>query len=208
MRCEFIDQWKESLTWTPSQLFRKVKCGSYVFTLYLRWRHEDPWQFHVALGDMGSEDRKWEFITEDLFQKHNIFFKDVEYKDAEAKAEELFIQNVENIIKDMYKEIKETLEKKCGFATIFYDSFKFNMDAINDYIEYWENEPDPKIGMVSTIIDKLLELYYDYHEIIDYCIFSLRKNDLPFNEIERLHNILTILVKQARLHVIQFLTRI
>jgi len=104
MKCEFIDsEWFESLIWCPSQLLRRFRCGSYVFTLYLRWRYDDPWQFFIALGDMFDKDSEWEFVTDDLFEKYGLFFRDVEYKEAERRAEELFMQVIDDIIRNIVR---------------------------------------------------------------------------------------------------------
>jgi len=103
MKCEFIDNWHESLIWCPSQLFRRARCGSHIFTLYLRWRYRDPWQFYIALGDMLSKDEKWELATDDLFEIYGIYIESDRYKEAEEKAEELFIQIVDKIINSIEK---------------------------------------------------------------------------------------------------------
>ena len=118
--CEWIDErWIEELLWCPSQCYRRIKCNGKVYTLYLRWRWEDPWQFKVAEGDMLAssllvldlrtgeagalkdidkkgnfiiEPLKWRFVTDDLFEKYGCFFIMDEYKEAEKKAEELFFK--------------------------------------------------------------------------------------------------------------------
>lgn len=94
-----------------------------IYTLYLRWRWEDPWQFNIIKGDavsnkgiyvidvatgranrvvgitkegeLRTEPIEWKFITVDLFIKHNIFFKEDKVKDAEKKAEEIFLRLIE-----------------------------------------------------------------------------------------------------------------
>jgi len=103
MKCEFIDQWHESLIWCPSQLFRRARCGSYIFTLYLRWRYRDPWQFYIALGDMAGKDEEWEFVTDDLFEIYGIFIESDRYREAEEKAEQIFIQIIDIIIDNLEK---------------------------------------------------------------------------------------------------------
>jgi len=108
LRCEFVDEWKESLIWVPSQLYRRARCGPYLFTLYLRWRHEDPWEFYVALGDMSGD--RWEFVTGDLFRERGAFFRDEEYREAERAAEEIFLQSVDRILDSVYRGIRRALE--------------------------------------------------------------------------------------------------
>ena len=121
MRCEWIDEeWTEDLSWCPSQCYRRIRCNGRIYTLYLRWRWEDPWQFSIAEGDMLSqrglfvidfrrgqvgrligfdeegepivEELKWRFITGDLFAELGLFFRDEEYRQAERKAEEIFFE--------------------------------------------------------------------------------------------------------------------
>jgi len=119
LECKWIDEeWVEELAWCPSQCYRRIKCNGKIYTLYLRWRWEDPWEFMIAEGDMVAqrglyvidlkegkvgylkgftekgefilEEVRWRFVTDDLFAENGLFFKDDEYKKAEKKAEELF----------------------------------------------------------------------------------------------------------------------
>ena len=100
IECSWIDEkWLESLIWAPSQLYRRIKCNDRLFTLYLRWRHEDPWRFYIARGDMtGEDDRAWDFVTGDLFEKYGIFRRDNEYKIAEYEAQEVFYNELPSIL--------------------------------------------------------------------------------------------------------------
>ncbi len=120
-KCEWLDEeWVEELLWAPSQCYRRARCGSRIYTLYLRWRWEDPWQFYIVEGDMlaqpgpylvdvkagrvghvkGVDEKggfilepvRWRFVTEDLFEENNLFFHDEELEKAEKKAEELFFE--------------------------------------------------------------------------------------------------------------------
>ncbi len=118
--CIWVDDgWLEELLWCPSQCYRRVKCGEKIYTLYLRWRWEDPWQFMVIEGDAVEEhgpyliDLKqgkafrivdfkngepvlrevtWRFISDDLFAEHGLFFRDEELREAEKAAEQLFFE--------------------------------------------------------------------------------------------------------------------
>ncbi len=121
MECVWIDdEWIEDLLWCPSQCYRRIRCDGRVYTLYLRWRHEDPWEFRVAEGDMveqrglylvdlkegrvgrivGFDERgepiveevRWRFVTGDLFAEKGLFFRDVEYREAEKRAEQSFFE--------------------------------------------------------------------------------------------------------------------
>ncbi|MDK2464803.1 MAG: hypothetical protein QI223_08545 [Candidatus Korarchaeota archaeon] len=110
-------EWIEHLLWCPSQCYRRIEYCGRLYTLYLRWRYEDPWQFMIAEGDMlggrgfyvldprrgtsgevtGTEEGKlitesvrWRFVSDDLFERFGYHFRDEEYREAERKAEELF----------------------------------------------------------------------------------------------------------------------
>ena len=100
VECSYIDKdWLESLIWAPSQLYRRIKCNDRLFTLYLRWRHEDPWRFYIARGDMtGEDDRAWDFVTGDLFEKYGIFRRDNEYKIAEYEAQEILYEELHSLL--------------------------------------------------------------------------------------------------------------
>ncbi|HDD25974.1 MAG TPA: hypothetical protein ENF75_02670 [Acidilobales archaeon] len=129
MECAWIDEeWIEDLIWCPSQCYRRIRCDGKIYTLYLRWRWEDPWEFRIAEGDMVSqrgpyiidlrtgkagrligidkegkpilEEIKWEFITDDLFSKYSYYFRDLEYKEAEKQAERLFLKWVKQELTD------------------------------------------------------------------------------------------------------------
>ncbi len=110
-------EWIEHLLWCPSQCYRRIEyCGG-LYTLYLRWRYEDPWQFMIAEGDMLggrgfhvldprrgtsgevtgtgegkliTESVRWRFVSDDLFERLGYHFRDEDYREAERKAEELF----------------------------------------------------------------------------------------------------------------------
>ena len=116
------------MIWCPSQCYRRIKCDGRIYTLYLRWRWEDPWSFKIAEGDMLSQKRvymvnlrkgwagvlkgftregepivekaKWRFVSGDLFEEYGFFFRDKEYREAEKKAEELFFKWIEERYKD------------------------------------------------------------------------------------------------------------
>ena len=88
----WIDKrWIEDLIWCPSQCYRRIEAGGKLYTLYLRWRWDNPWQFRVMDGD--AVERKTEFLpwTVDIFEKLGLWFADNDFKKAEEKAEELFL---------------------------------------------------------------------------------------------------------------------
>jgi len=48
---EIKGNWRDDLLWCPSQCYLPVKIRDKEYTLYLRWRHEDPWAGHVVVGN-------------------------------------------------------------------------------------------------------------------------------------------------------------
>ena len=48
-----MGQWQESLMWCPSQLQLPISYDNQNYVIYLRWRHQDPWQ--ASLVETGSD---------------------------------------------------------------------------------------------------------------------------------------------------------
>jgi len=114
MRVEWLDEWEEHLLWCPSQIYRHAKVDDTVYTLYLRWRWDDPWEFYIYRGyvrhqilalnlrtgevtDIEGKPVECELVSGDLFYENNLFFRDEEYRQAEKKAEELFVKWLESM---------------------------------------------------------------------------------------------------------------
>lgn len=88
--------WEESLIWCPSQCSKEVVIDGKSYKIYLRWRHNDPWQMKVIKLEDG-EQMGW---SEDLFVKNNIYFtQNDNLGTIENKAEKI-----------AYKEVKDGLE--------------------------------------------------------------------------------------------------
>ena len=51
---KILGKWKDDLIWCPSQCYLLVEIGDKQYTLYLRWRHQDPWQGHIIEGSLES----------------------------------------------------------------------------------------------------------------------------------------------------------
>ena len=101
--CEWIDEkWIEEDSWVLVQHYRRIRCDSKVFTLYLRWRGRDSWMFRIAEGDMlrdefvvnpgnlSNLDMGWRFVTRDLFIPNGLFVKREEVERAHREAEAIF----------------------------------------------------------------------------------------------------------------------
>lgn len=87
------NEWDEMIAWCPTQLSKKVHIGSIEFTLYLRWRHTDPFTYSIYIDDENKKHLEKLFIIgifiDDLFEKHGLrygyegFDKDAIEKGAE-----------------------------------------------------------------------------------------------------------------------------
>ena len=80
---KFISKWRDSLIWCPSQLYRdfilRYQVGDLkpgIYTLYCRWRHEDPWTFDLFNVDV------WIYLGSGLDRESKI-------KYVHTKAEHL-----------------------------------------------------------------------------------------------------------------------
>lgn len=70
---KLLSSWQDDLAWCPSQCYGEAEHEGKKFTLYLRWRHEDPWQGHVI--ENAPLDRVWEGDwSPDLFEHYTYFF--------------------------------------------------------------------------------------------------------------------------------------
>ena len=64
---QWLSDWRDDLMWCPSQLYREFKRNGKEWTLYCRWRYEDPWTFNIY-----PEEGNWEFIGNGLTQDDPI----------------------------------------------------------------------------------------------------------------------------------------
>ena len=71
-----IKKWIDELIWCPSQCYGLFKINEDIFTLYLRWRHCDPWQGHLVYGDLLENSTGKSTWSGNLFIKYNKYFKD------------------------------------------------------------------------------------------------------------------------------------
>ena len=80
---KFTSKWRDSLMWCPSQLYRDfilrypvsgLKPG--IYTLYCRWRWENPWTFDLFNNDV------WIYLGSGLDRESQI-------KDVHQKAEQM-----------------------------------------------------------------------------------------------------------------------
>ena len=71
---QLLSNWQDDLIWCPSQCKIQAEHDGKKFELYLRWRHEDPWQGHVI--ENAAFDESWDGDwSPDLFLKYDYFFK-------------------------------------------------------------------------------------------------------------------------------------
>jgi len=68
-----LSNWQDDLAWCPSQCKVEVEYEGKRFVLYLRWRHQDPWQGHLV--ENAPVDTLWEGKwSPDLFERYDYFF--------------------------------------------------------------------------------------------------------------------------------------
>jgi hypothetical protein len=97
-----LDEWFCSLIWCPSQCFMHKQVGNKHYILYLRWRHQNPWQATIVENaynepSMHHEDSVW---RRGLFEKRGLEFTDEEVKEARKMLlriwEELYAPKKDN----------------------------------------------------------------------------------------------------------------
>ncbi|MGC9020860.1 MAG: hypothetical protein ACP5KE_06600 [Candidatus Methanodesulfokora sp.] len=64
-------------------------------------------------GEMKTRPIRWKFITGDIFEAENLFFRDYQLKEAEKKAEELFLKMLDSLILgNLVKDDEKKMAKK------------------------------------------------------------------------------------------------
>ena len=81
---ENITGWNRSLIWCPSQVTKKVQYKNYEVTLYLRWRHNDPWSAEFII-----ENDHIVFWSEELIENKN-FTEETPIRILELEMEKLY----------------------------------------------------------------------------------------------------------------------
>ena len=119
-----IEKWEDDLIWCPSQCYGIFYLYDHHCELYLRWRHDDPWQGHLIVGSLRSDIKKNspEYWSEDLFDKYGEYFKDYELNKAKKKIIKLAekeICEIENVpIEDLPTLINDKNELVRVLSTI------------------------------------------------------------------------------------------
>ena len=102
---EWLDKnWLEYITYFPSQLYRRFNLRGIEYTVYLRWRYDDPWQCMIAEGLSPNKTKiirlhdkvKPKYWSDDLFLENHDWFGSGEYKKAEKRAEEIAVEWAES----------------------------------------------------------------------------------------------------------------
>jgi len=88
---KILRNWCDSLIWCPSQCYLLVEHNNDIYTVYLRWRHEDPWTCEVVTGDLQSGDFNYgnqDLWSGDIFIEGNIqyYFRDNELDKAKKTS--------------------------------------------------------------------------------------------------------------------------
>ena len=91
---KILNDWHDDLIWCPSQCYLLIEYNNKQYTIYLRWRWEDPWTCDLVEGDLTSSEFDYKsksLWTDDLFIDKNTayFFRDSELDKAKEKALEV-----------------------------------------------------------------------------------------------------------------------
>jgi len=84
---KFITGWDRDLLWCPSQLNKHIVYNNKNYTLYARWRWDDPWTGYIIYNDYKNNKNLW---SEELISDFN--FKDYDIRKVERKMDSLFRQ--------------------------------------------------------------------------------------------------------------------
>ena len=81
---ENLTGWKRSLIWCPSQVTKICQYKNYEVTLYLRWRHNDPWSAEFII-----ENDRVVFWSNELIENKN-FTEETPIRVLELEMEKLY----------------------------------------------------------------------------------------------------------------------
>jgi hypothetical protein len=80
--------WVDSMMWCPSQCWLKILYKGHRWTLYLRWRWEDPWSADLIQGwDTTATKKRWEELRIPFFIDEEVD----KCKEAAISAAEKFL---------------------------------------------------------------------------------------------------------------------
>mgnify|MGYP007126010243 CR=1 FL=1 len=85
---EILDDWNDCLMWCPSQCFLPVRYKNDEYVLYLRWRHNDPWE--ASLIDKNGDEDFWIELTIPFFTATQL----EECKEAALKTAEKILRTL------------------------------------------------------------------------------------------------------------------
>ena len=69
---KIIREWEDDLIWCPSQCYLPIEFKGEKYTVYLRWRHDNPWQGHIWKD---KDERNW---SPDLLAENQFYYADRE----------------------------------------------------------------------------------------------------------------------------------
>jgi hypothetical protein len=89
-----IKEWFYELIWCPNQCYYYIQHNEADYILYLRWRHENPWQAYIvknaaSLDGMNKDEAIW---SENIFELYHFQFSDEEIELAKEKIISLFYE--------------------------------------------------------------------------------------------------------------------
>lgn len=94
-KIEIVSEWKDDLIWCPSECYLQMTFEGRYFLLYLRWRHNDPWDATLIEcdGDFYMHNKKYKWVI--LEVEH---WKDTQIDEIKANAIEVAKKMIYNII--------------------------------------------------------------------------------------------------------------
>jgi len=98
---QLLSKWRDDLCGCPSQCYGEVEHEGKKLMLYLRWRHQDPWQGHVI--ENAPVNELWEGDwSPDLFAEYTYFFTE---NDDLDKIKSALIISAEQWLKEKYNMV-------------------------------------------------------------------------------------------------------
>lgn len=81
-KIKILGKWEEDLIWCPSQCYLPIEFNGKKYTIYLRWRHQNPWEGHIWEGAWDNTEAE---MSPDLFALYHEQYSDKELKLAEKR---------------------------------------------------------------------------------------------------------------------------
>lgn len=82
IKFQYESKWNDDLIWCPSQCEKRIKYNGRLYTIYLRWRWDDPWT-----ADLIETDASCDLFSKEKWIELNVgYFRDSELEQLKKKA--------------------------------------------------------------------------------------------------------------------------